>query len=208
MKPIIFNTEMVKAMLRGQKTQTRRLCKWNKKIENPVVGFTSFTGEGQFSVRGVHESGRYGESFFNLPYKKGDILYVRETSCWVMCNHASDLLEGMLSQIVYKTDVHEDWMIYAKEKYGYKWTPSIHMPKDFARIFLKVKSVKIERLHDISANDVNSEGIGDPIETESEELFDLWEKLWISIYGERSFQSNPWVIVTTFERIENPEMTW
>ena len=108
-------------------------------------------------------------------------------------------------------------MEYAKEKYGYKWTPAIHMPKVACRIFLEIISIRVERLEDISHDDSISEGIERmPIE--------LWWKnylnhplpgvsnpresfisLWKSINGNDSWESNPWVWVIEFKRIEKPE---
>lgn len=77
--PILFSDLMVKSIDLGNKTNTRRIIKYSKIIQDPQIGFSLFTDEGDFSVRGIHENGQYGESFFKKPYNKGDILYVRET---------------------------------------------------------------------------------------------------------------------------------
>ena len=78
-KPILFNTEMVQAILRGQKTCTRRIVK-GFIPDDAIWGYTVFTPKGYISCRGTFPVG-YGEKFFKLPYQKGDILYVRETWC-------------------------------------------------------------------------------------------------------------------------------
>ena len=215
-KPILFSTPMVQAILEDRKTQTRRIAKWSKKIENPVVGFTIFTEKekGEFAVRGIHENGQYGESIFVLPYKVGDILYVRET--WA---------ESAMLEYFYKANGDE------RIQPTIKWRPSIHMPRAAARIFLKVIAVKAERLQDITEEDAIAEGIENMLASDPEMSpiyfkYDVskkeamapgghwahcadgpihsFESLWKSINGPESWNENPWVFAYTFERIEKP----
>ena len=200
-KPILFNTEMVRAILDGQKTCTRRIAK-GAIPDDAMWGYTMFTPKGCISCRGVYSDG-YGEKFFRLPCQQGDILYVRETWC-----------KG-------------SW-VNEKERYYYKaddndflctWHPSIHMPKEAARIWLKVTGVRAERLLDITLEDIKKEGIWDDYKTYSEEYLEnlrkvaypkVFSKLWDSTikksdldrYG---WNANPWVWVIEFERCEKPK---
>ncbi len=184
MKPILFNTEMVRAILAGQKTQTRRKCK-----PGTVVALE-------------HEQPIGGQ-----PYYVGDILWVRET--WGDYREYCEGNEGFfyLYKADYpdgakaiplpddqKTDYADSWDLP-------KWHPSIHMPREAARIFLRVTNVRIERLQDIDDEGVMAEGI---------EFGGPFEEIWDSTvkradrdhYG---WDANPWVWVIEFERIEAPE---
>lgn len=195
-KPILFNTEMVQAILYGRKTCTRRIVK-GAIPDDAMWGYTMFTPKGCISCRGVYAD-EYGEKFFRLPYQQGDILYVRETWC-----------KGF-------------WM-NEKERYYYKaddndfhcvWHPSIHMPKEAARIWLKVKDVRVERLHDITGKSVLREGINSHVHPDADyfdgnqrEVFaELWDstikKSDIDRYG---WDANPLVWVIEFERCEKPK---
>lgn len=193
-KPILFNTEMVQAILDGRKTCTRRIVK-GAIPDDAMWGYTMFTPKGCISCRGVYADG-YGEGFYKLPYQPGDILYVRETWC-----------KG-------------SWM-NEKERYYYKaddndfhcvWHPSIHMPKEAARIWLKVKDVLVERLQGIDGKGCVKEGIEEePLKDVGEEFVkgmyhDLWDstikKSDIDRYG---WDANPWVWVIEFERCEKPK---
>ena len=162
-------------------------------------------------------------------YQLGDILWVRETTCYVMLDHAHDLLEGARdkTQFVYKANVHSDWIEYAKEKYGYKWKPSIFMPKEAARIFLRITDLRLERLQDISEEDAIAEGIErkyfDNVSFEDVLYYKNyktggWEQsmlfvgrhsfqsLWESIHGEKSWFDNPYVWVISFEITDEPSL--
>lgn len=193
-KPILFNTEMVRAILDGKKTCTRRIVK-GAIPDDAMWGYTMFTPKGCVSCRGVYAD-EYGEKFFRLPYQQGDILYVRETWC-----------KG-------------SWM-NEKERYYYKaddndfhcvWHPSIHMPKEAARIWLKVTDVRVERLQDIDGKGCVKEGIEEePLKDVGDEFVkgmfhDLWDstikKSDIDRYG---WDANPWVWVIEFERCEKPK---
>lgn len=202
-KPILFNTEMVRAILDGKKTCTRRIVK-GAIPDDAMWGYTMFTPKGCVSCRGVYAD-EYGEKFFRLPYRQGDILYVRETWC-----------KG-------------SWM-NEKERYYYKaddndfhcvWHPSIHMPKEAARIWLRVTDVRAERLQECGEGwciDIEKEGIAtpqDPILYISDDAFHdalrmEFQKTWdktikksdIDRYG---WDANPWVWVVEFERCDKPK---
>lgn len=219
-KPILFSKPMVKAILNGSKTQTRRIIKYSKKIKNPQIGFSCFNYHNEFEVRGIHENGAYGSSFFKMKYKVDDILWVRETWQHTRCLnlHPSDDNYGY----VYKAD-DQPWQDYE----GWKWKPSIFMPKEACRIFLKVKKVRIERLKDITENDALSEGIetwidersgirkfrdyisGNEIENPDSGPFSSYfnpaiasfRSLWQKINGFDNLISEPWVFVYEFELI-------
>lgn len=208
-RPILFNTEMVRAILTGRKTQTRRVVKFKDHQPTTELNFLpSVYPHFQFEAGNRHWQAE-------CPYgKKGDVLWVRESCLWVMSDHAPDLLEGSRdrTQWVYKASEHEDFMKYAKEQYGYKWKPSIHMPKDAARIWLRITNVRVERLQDITRSEIRREGLicpkelcGDDTHPNYRQWYpQAWKELWQSINGENSWKANPWVWVVEFERVEKP----
>lgn len=192
-KPILFNTDMVRAIQNGTKTVTRRILKTNKYIPNDAVfGYTAFTPEGCISCRGTFfdERGeRYGENFIKLPYQVGDILYVRET--WGVDNH----------NYLYRADFTD--IDLKKLKHLLRWQPSIHMPKEAARIFLRVTDVRVERLQDISDEQAIKEGFKN-FDTEPAVVgfVETWnstiKKSDLEKYG---WDTNPCVWVIEFERV-------
>lgn len=133
-KPILFNTEMVRAILDGRKDATRRIVK-GFIPDDAVWGYTAFTPKGYISCRGTFADG-YGGIFFKLPCKPGDILYVRET--WCAVGKDTERNVGFLpgEQYLYKAD---DFGLASIKR----WHPSIHMPKEAARIWLKVTDVRV-----------------------------------------------------------------
>ena len=193
-KPILFNTEMVQAILNNRKTVTRRVCKeigsydfaWALD-ERPYFKNEEWSYELQTAV---DDSRIYS---LKAPYQTGDILYVRET--WLK---ADDGIHYRADETTTSKEL--------RESYGYKWKPSIHMPKDLARIFLKVKDVKIERLQDIKDSwRFGEEGINEVHGFRSEMVHDfikLWnstiKKIDLDQYG---WKANPWVWVIEFERV-------
>lgn len=196
MKPILFNTEMARAILDGRKTVTRRMVKPQEKIlENPTFGYTVFSPESHISVRGewTDRDGnkRYGENFIKLPYCPGDILYVRET----FFEHRG--------HFYYKADGKYE----ALSKLGiqFKWRPSIHMPKKAARIFLRVTDVRVERLQNITDEQAEKEDFKDYTST-ALGFAELWDSTIKpkdrALYG---WAANPWVWVIEFERISKEE---
>ena len=201
-KPILFNTEMVRAILDGKKTCTRRIVKGTIP-DDAMWGYTVFTPKGYISCRGAFPVG-YGEKFFKLPYQKGDILYVRET--WghpIFLNSDKQYVfrADKIAEIGFKNDSHI-------------WHPSIHMPKEAARIWLKVKDVRVERLHDITGKSVLREGINSHVHPDAD-YFDgnqreVFAELWDSTIKKSdidrySWQANPWVWVIEFERCDKPK---
>lgn len=191
--PILFNTEMVRAILDGRKDATRRIVK-GFIPDDAVWGYTAFTPKGYISCRGTFADG-YGEKFFKLPCESGDILYVRET--W----------KRALNGYYY----YEDWQRDDIADIT-KWKPSIHMPKEAARIWLKVTDVRVERLQEITAEQIGREGVEVeyPHVLNGEEKRYAFSTLWNSTvkksdldrYG---WDANPWVWVIEFERCEKPE---
>ena len=185
--PILFNTDMVRAILDGRKTVTRRLVKhdvdeilnspYHK--EHPEV-----------------EDKQIISKLCVPPYKPGDILYVRETWSPVFV---------VPRRYLYKVECKE------AEKLPIKWHPSIHMPKVAARIWLNVKDVRVERLQEIDDKGAYDEGAG-----EKDVIYQIggrvcdFTKIWNSTikksdldrYG---WDANPWVWVIEFERCEKPE---
>lgn len=206
-KPILFNTEMVRAILDGRKSCTRRIVK-GFIPNNAVWGYTAFTPKGRISCRGTFADG-YGEKFFKPPYQPGDILYVRETWCALPVNEAGHMRGH--SVYYYKSDGD-----LRPEGWRGNWHPSIHMPKEAARIWLKVTDVRVERLKDITGFSVQKEGIEvEPNECAGKfdfisELFLLFQRLWDSTIKKSNldrygWNANPWVWVIEFERCDKPE---
>lgn len=195
-KPILFNTEMVRAIMDGRKSCTRRLVKFLSG-ENPR--WTGHIKDGLMLYNGKNEP-----CIRKAPYQPGDILYVRET--W----HK------------YIKRVGEGKSCHLAEFYGYKasiansedadepWKPSIHMPKEAARIWIKVTNVRVERLQEMWASDVPKEGIYFNKPTTADEMLMAFAKLWNSTIKKSDLDSygwnaNPWVWVIEFERCEKPE---
>ena len=215
-KPILFNTEMVRAILDGRKSCTRRIVK-GFIPDDAVWGYTAFAPKGYISCRGTFADG-YGEKFFKLPCEPGDILYVRETwQCWrahryeatadirfraggddVRLQFANGNTDS-IDRLDYDTFVHK-WFSHNRE-----WKPSLFMPKVAARIWLKVTDVRVERLQDMTDDDAEAEGCFDYTST-ALGFFDVWDstikKSDIDRYG---WDANPYVWVIEFERCEKPE---
>lgn len=193
-KPILFNTDMVRAILDGRKGCTRRIVKGF--IPNDAKwGYTAFTPKGCISCRGTFADG-YGEKFFKLPCEPGDILYVRET--WKRAPNGYYY--------------YEDWQRDDIADIT-KWKPSIHMPKEAARIWLKVTNVRVERLQEITPQGAWKEGARcsclHPVPDcagNKTAFVNIWnstiKKSDLDWYG---WSANPWVWVIEFERCEKPK---
>lgn len=193
-KPILFNTEMVRAILDGRKDATRRIVK-GFIPDDAVWGYTAFTPKGYISCRGTFADG-YGEKFFKLPCEPGDILYVRET--WKKAHNGYYY--------------YEDWKRNDIADVT-KWKPSIHMPKEAARIWLKVTDVRVERLQEITPQGAWKEGARcsclHPVPDcagNKTAFVNIWnstiKKADLDRYG---WDANPYVWVISFERCEKPK---
>ena len=200
MKAILFNTDMVKAIMEGRKTVTRRLVKPKYRADEVSWNIITEAKSGEF-VR-IEYWDEYEEMTRCMPqpFYAGDILYVRET--WRVRNAVGDYDRGTkAAEIEYKAE-GETTLIFPtnpefdKWRTGAKWHPSLHMPKEAARIFLRVVDVRVERLKSISASHAMSEGVND-----WNEFIALWNRTIKpadrSAYG---WDANPWVWVIEFER--------
>ena len=192
-KPIIFNGDMVLALLDGRKTQTRRIAKPSGKSPSLL--------DGGWSDSYVLDSGNYEWLMSDFHFGNcGDLLWVRETWYDTLCCREFDKTRD---EIVYRADPLPQW---EGEQFDIPWRPSIHMPRWASRITLKITGIRVERLHDISEEDALSEGVSyldipsnglDPSKART------WFKgIWSGIYGFRSWQENPWVWVIEFEAIQ------
>lgn len=224
-KPILFSTEMVQAILEGRKTQTRRTKGLELINKNPDLW--KFTGHGYKAV--VSKKTNYPKlthfySFINKETKEriqitskygniDDILWVRETFFCTKYYEHTPLFKNKGKYIYKATD---DFIGC------HKWKPSIHMPKAAARIFLKVKNIRAERLKDISESDAIAEGV----DKKGEMYYDYFGEvpkvgrdffytnetakisfmgLWCKINGVDSWRDNPWVWVIEFEHLNFDE---
>ena len=196
MKPILFNTDMVKAILEGRKTFTRRAAFPEKDLRE----FPRPNNPDAWWYRG-REYRSFRDAFIDCKskckYRKGDILYVRET--WGLYHQEPNFY-------VYKAD-STPGDEFDRDP-GWKWRPAIHMPKEAARIFLRIKTIQLNRLRDMVLADVLCEGI-----TEAEDYYETWDRwhaAWDSTipladrdrYG---WAADPWVWVISFEQCEKPE---
>ena len=205
MKPILFNTAMVQAILTGQKTTTRRIIKVNTDLD--FIGCSSTGGDFDAAAfgKGCYEKILDAKIIERVkaPYMPGDILYVRET--WGISNPLGDFARNnRTAEYVYKAGYSKGEripMAREQEKNLGVWKPSIHMPKVAARIFLKVTSVRVERLQDITEEGIRAEGI---TEEWPPHAMDKFQELWDSTTKEYKWRLNPWVWVIEFERCDKP----
>ena len=214
---MIFNGEMVRAILDGRKTQTRREVKLNLDIACLATTYdwaTSLTAnhyqgltEEQIqqkaeSLRGVIHPVILGNgqmvSILCPHGKPGDRIWVRET--WAEAGaSAPDLKLYRANYPEHVPSIYEN-VPPAEE---IRWTPSIHMPRTASRILLEINGLRVERLQSITLGDICKEvGCGLYDFRPATHGFQVWEELWKSIYGAESWNANPWVWVIEFERVE------
>ncbi|MDN7223912.1 hypothetical protein QZL56_11450 [Providencia stuartii] len=196
---IIFNSEMVRAILDGRKTQTRRIMKPQPKTnENGGLSWPSNICQSMINIEDMMQDNEgiwAGIAGIACPHGGvGDRLWVRETFKAGLCTK---------STIAYKathkpSDLEEGWLEEIK------WTPSIHMPRWASRITLEITDVRVERLQAASDDDFKAEGY--PLERAltggSTDAFCWFRHLWDSVSKpDCNFESNPWVWVIEFKRV-------
>lgn len=203
MKPIIFSTPMVRAILDGRKTMTRRVIKPQPLPDADIHRASLFDvlhiRDENFPLS--EEDDYIYANYVPIPYQPGDILWVREI--WAkhqeFYNNRAEVFNE--PHFIYKADG-----VYAN-----KWRSPMIMPREAARIFLRVIDVKVERLQDITPYDAWFEGcrIGNSFPWEEHKLQQqcrnaMFKNLWDSLYSKRGYpwESNPWVLVISFERCE------
>ncbi|HBQ8835481.1 TPA: hypothetical protein L9C10_003936 [Klebsiella pneumoniae] len=209
---MIFNGEMVRALLSGRKTQTRRPIKW-KQSRFTEIGEREDGSKWPWSEDAEHACDFWHPCPFGAV---GDRIWVRET--WARYN-----IDQNSHDIAYRATTPEDWPEEGR------WRPSIHMPRWASRILLEITNVRVERLNAISEEDAQREGVHTEVWDQTvvarnyaarDEFFQFWSEdmphyvemnqlyrssfrsLWESIYGAENWLANPWVWVIEFKRVE------
>lgn len=214
-KPILFNTDMVRAILDGRKTVTRRIVKKNpeectSKVVNGVCKICD--DKGGFYLPDDYVKAR-------SPYKVGDILYVRETwgisnmdyddkTVGIVYRASENVKDNSYREIKFPNDKFEQ-LYNSMAENSPEWHPSIHMPKEAARIFLRVTNIRIESLQDITPEQIDAEGCkeyaysaktGELLPSKPTWFKMIWDstikKSDIDKYG---WNANPFVFVIEFE---------
>lgn len=213
-RPILFSTPMVLANLYGRKSMTRRTRGLDKINQDPGAWYFQSlvlhaTGRYTFAPTGNYNPAESDIIQVKCPYgKPGDYLWVREAWCLTQPRNPETYHFGYKSGILPVSDYP------ASEKYDFHtpdiWHPSIHMPKEAARLFLQVEDVRLERLHDITEGDACAEGadldISNTIEQKNVLLMaasyrTAFTSLWISINGKQNWDLNPWLWVISYKII-------
>ena len=226
-RPILFNTEMVRANLDGRKSCTRRIVKPQPQGRLCYTFAGGDCGTWGYPSKTAYEN--WGDEYklpeditdeelkrrWNPPYHTDDILYVRETWEHFECCCCEGDEHGNCYREPQQSVLNKSCGCYmyraTDEIYGdARWHPSIHMPKEAARIWLKVTDVRVERLQDMWASDVSKEGIRFNKPTAADEMLKAFAKLWDStikktVLDRYGWDANPWVWVIEFERCEKPE---
>lgn len=215
-RPVIFNSEMVRAILDGRKTQTRRVIA-NVGPDNCIpLQKPTKTKDGIYTH--VMDAPGHGLCPFG---RVGDRLWVRETFA-ILGNEdgcpidwEGNLIKGDEKHAarIYKASCWQEpgnyglWSIPDRDtQYEGAWRPSIHMPRWASRILLEITGVRVERLNDISHEDAKAEGCcygrGGGVPDFAVTPADHFPTLWASIYGVENWRANPWVWVIEFRRVE------
>lgn len=219
---MIFNSEMVRALLDGRKTQTRRIMKVQPEPSKSRPGDFWFSSKKLESM--VHVSdlvpGNSPIADCHLFFQEhccqfgtvGDRIWVRET--WAEAGASAPDLKLYRANYPAHVPTHYENVPPAEDV---RWTPSIHMPRWASRILLEITDIRVEQLNDISEEDARAEGIvdggclncGEPepcgCVNPDPSATDAFAYLWQSIYGQENWNANPWVWVIEFKRIEGDE---
>ena len=236
-KPLLFNTEMVKATLNDQKTETRRVVKPTP----PKNARLELVGDRRHAVDlSIDISGPDDHRIYTPPYLPGDILYVRErwrVGAWSgpgfplmafdyadgTCGPMMDITDrDMFLRLVdqsredaRKANCKFDGIDYVwdKGRAPTRWRPSIHMPKEAARLFLRVTDVRVERLQEITDDGAKAEGANNGVGVSDKmrvTAIQRFQRIWDSTIkpadqSKYGWDANPYVWVIEFERCEKPE---
>lgn len=207
-RPLLVTTELIKPIQERRKTETRRLRGLEVINEDPDKWRFWRTREDNPEVFLFIKGKELGFTKIKCPYgQPGDILWVRECCTWLNSQPAGGW--------IYKADVDEAESIELKVK-GYKWRPSIHMPREASRMSLKIESIGVERLHDITEEAAITEGIEsatgnfgyksyNDYSGSAKSTFypiDSFFSLWIKLNGVENWKINPWVWVLKFSLVK------
>lgn len=218
-RPILFSAPMVRAILAGTKTQTRRVApvselaitphgpetlSWRVAFSKPVNGALASYSGGRFSE---DQARRIIASQFCKHGKPGDRLWVRES--WAYGVHAMAAARDEDGPFVYAADGTTQGRLCDR------WRPSIHMPRHASRLLLEISGVRVERLQDISEDDAKAEGAWGPDESIVSKVAQhfgrdplsvhpslAYRMVWEDINGAGSWDANPWVWVVEFKRVD------
>jgi hypothetical protein len=213
-RPILFSAPMVQAILRGEKTQTRRRVAMPRKRDSFVLigengGWWPYqSDDGESALCNDSNEHRYA-----CPYGvPGDRLWVRET--WRITSSTVDEARAITEDIMSGTAVgYRATYVNALHRHGVSiadaealcsneiWRPSIHMPRWASRITLEITGVRVERLQDISRGDAMGEGCPFPNMASGPSPRDWFAQLWTDINGAGAWDANPWVWVIEFRRL-------
>lgn len=200
-RPILFSAPMVRAILAGRKTQTRRVLKSdcgadsiihveNVELYPPRKGDAGYTGW-------VAQVDKLGALHLPLtcPYgAPGDRLWVRETH-YIEPGTTAETWERELADVLYAADYADP------DGVDVRWRPSIHMPRWVSRLTLEITGVRVERLQSISEADAIAEGAQCPGVPAAISNVGAYAKLWNVINGDGAWELNPWVWVVTFNPV-------
>ena len=235
MRSFIFKDFLIRAILDGSKTMTRRPVKYEYPFYGSPRSWKPYDCEKGFGFESEDE-------FIKCPYNINEIVYARET--WADVNTPDG------PAICYREDgSYQSWHDFCVEKgkdygagpsmnygkypgeysmwledllnrdihkeAGYRWKPSIHMPEWASRIFLKITDIKVERLQEISQHDAINEGIEGIMSHTTRYIghnnityqtpYSAFKSIWISVYGQESWDKNPWLWCYSFEKVDRPK---
>lgn len=197
-RPILFSGEMVRSILEGRKTQTRRVMKVQppsdryQQLHIMASTNTRQVGKGHWAVLNAEKTSviESDKRYFSCPYgRPGDRLWVREAFQYGLCTESTFAYRATHKP----SDLEEGW----DERI--KWRPSIHMPRWASRINLEITGVRVERLQDISEEDALAEGV--TVNQNTHQAVHQFCRLWRDINGQDSWAESPWVWVIEFKRV-------
>ncbi|MDM4221801.1 hypothetical protein QTP17_23925 [Klebsiella pasteurii] len=220
-KGLIFNSEMVRALLDGRKTMTRRPIKWRQTRATEIA-----EREDGSKWPWSEDAENVCDYWHPCPFGAvGDRIWVRETwailgnedGCCIDWEEKLCKADERSAARIYRASCEQrpgnyglwsipddaDWKPHTKDyQYEGAWRPSIHMPRWASRILLEITNVRVERLKSISDSDAIREGCSTANMKSGDCVADVFARLWSSIYGAESWNANPWVWVISFKRVE------